>query len=424
MSTTTTAVAEEEAPRVPAPVPRELGTALSDYFARVRGGDVGSLPAILGLLVLFIVFSILRPNTFTNSFNLANLVNQSAAVMVIAMGLVFVLLLGEIDLAAGWTAGTAAAMMGIAVTRHSWPWWLAVLVCLLTGTLIGTLIGLLVARLGIASFVVTLAAFLALQGVLLKTIGEGGTIAIRDSKLLAINNNTMPVWLGWVLWAVIVGLYAAITLQRAAARRAGGLQSEGFSLILAKIVTIALLLGAVTAYLSRERSRNPAVSSIKGVPEVVLLLVILLVGLNFVLSRTAFGRHVYAVGGNAEAARRSGINVKQIMLFCFMIGSTLAAVGGILLASRDNSISPSTGGAETLLYAVGAAVIGGTSLFGGKGKILDAVLGGLVIAVIINGMGLLNQPSSVVYMITGLVLLIAASVDALSRRRAASTGRV
>jgi len=187
---------------------------------------------------------------------------------------------------------------------------------------------------------------------------------------------------------------------------------------------LAVVLAAITAYLSTERSRNPLVSSIKGVPEVVVLLVVLLVGTSFALARTPFGRHVYAVGGNAEAARRAGINVKQIMLFCFISCSSLAAVGGILLASRDNSISPTTGGAETLLYAVGAAVIGGTSLFGGKGKPLDAVLGGLVIAVIINGMGLLNQPSAVVFMVTGVVLLVAASVDALSRRRAASTGRV
>ena len=421
---TATTVAQEDAPQLPPPAPRELGTAVSDYIARIRGGDVGSLPAVLGVVVLVIVFSILRPNTFTNAFNVANLINQSAAVMVIAMGLVFVLLLGEIDLSAGWTAGVAAAIMGIAVTRNGWPWWLGIVVCLLTGAVIGTAIGLLVARLGIPSFVVTLAAFLALQGVLLKLIGEGGTIAIRDRVLLAINNNTMPVWLGWTVTAVIVAAYAAVSLRRAASRRAGGLQSEATSLVVAKVVVLAVLLGALTAYLSTERSRNPAVSSIKGVPEVVLLLVLLVVGLTFVLSRTAFGRHVYAVGGNAEAARRAGINVKQVKLFCFIIGSTLAAVGGILLASRDNSISPSTGGAETLLYAVGAAVIGGTSLFGGKGKILDAVLGGLVIAIIINGMGLLNQPSSVIYMVTGLVLLVAASVDALSRRRAAASGRV
>jgi D-xylose transport system permease protein len=424
MTTTAASTTEEEAPRVPTPEPREIGAAFNDYIARVRGGDVGSLPAILGLVVLVIAFSILRPNTFTNAFNIANLVNQAAAVIVIAMGLVFALLLGEIDLSAGWTAGVSAAVMGVVATRQGWPWWVAVIACLLTGAVIGTAIGLLVARLGIPSFVVTLAAFLALQGVLLKIIGEGGTIAIRDSKLLAINNKTMPIWLGWTLYIVIVGLYALVTLRKAASRRAGGLQSEGVSVVIGKVVVLAVLLGAITAFLSTERSRNPLVSSIKGLPEVVVLLMILLVGLTFLLGRTPFGRHVYAVGGNAEAARRAGINVKQIKLFCFISCSTLAAVGGILIASRDNSISPTTGGAETLLYAVGAAVIGGTSLFGGKGKPLDAVLGGLVIAVIINGMGLLNQPSSVVFIVTGLVLLVAASVDALSRRRAQSTGRV
>ena len=425
MSTTTTpATTEEEHPEIPTPAPREIGAAFNDYIARVRGGDVGSLPAILGLVVLVIAFSILRPNTFTNAFNIANLVNQAAAVIVIAMGLVFVLLLGEIDLSAGWTAGVSAAVMGVVATRQGWSWWVAILACLLTGAVIGTIIGLLVARLGIPSFVVTLAMFLALQGVLLRIIGEGGTIAIRDSKLLAINNNTMPLWLGWALYVVIVAVYAAVSLRKAASRRAEGLQSEGVSVIIGKVVVLAVLLGAVTAFLSTERSRNPLVSSIKGLPEVVVLLIVLLVGTTFLLGRTPFGRHVYAVGGNTEAARRAGINVKQIKLLCFISCSTLAAVGGILIASRDNSISPTTGGAETLLYAVGAAVIGGTSLFGGKGKPLDAVLGGLVIAVIINGMGLLNQPSSVVFIVTGLVLLIAASVDALSRRRAASTGRV
>lgn len=401
-----------------------LRASVNDYFARVRGGDVGSLPAVLGLVVLVVVFAILRPSTFTNAFNFANLIHQSSAVIVIAMGLVFVLLLGEIDLSAGFTAGTSAAVMGIALTRHGWPWPASIAVCLLTGAAIGTAIGLLVARLGIPSFVVTLAAFLALQGVMLELIGEGGTIPVRDSVVLAVNNNNMPVWLGWVLFVVVVGLYAVILFRRAATRRAGGLKAAATSVMVAKVVTLAVLLGAATAYLSQERSRNPSVTSIKGVPEVVALLLVLLVGLGWLLGRTAFGRHVYAVGGNTEAARRAGINVKLVKLLCFITCSTLAAVAGILLASRDNSVSPTTGGADTLLYAVGAAVIGGTSLFGGKGKVIDAVLGGLVIGVIINGMGLLNQPSSVVFIVTGIVLLVAASVDAISRRRAASTGRV
>jgi D-xylose transport system permease protein len=401
-----------------------LGTAVSDYLARVRGGDVGSLPAVLGLVALVVVFSALRPTTFTGAFNFANLLHQSAAVIVIAMGLVFVLLLGEIDLSAGFAAGTAGAVMGIAATENGWPWWAAVLACLATGALIGTAVGLLVARLGIPSFVVTLAAFLGLQGVLLKLIGEGGTVPVRDPVLLAVNNNNMPVWLGWLVYGTVVGLYAFTTIRRAASRRAGGLQAEAPAVITAKIGTLAVLLGAATTYLSIERSPNPTVSSIRGVPVVVAVLLVLLVGLNFLLSRTALGRHIYAVGGNAEAARRAGINVTRVRLICFVGCSMLAAVAGVLLASRDNSISPSTGGASTLLYAVGAAVIGGTSLFGGKGRILDAILGGLVIGVIVNGMGLLNQPSSVVFMVTGIVLLVAASVDAISRRRAASSGRV
>ncbi len=400
-----------------------LGSALREYVAAVRGGDVGSLPAVLGLLVLVAVFSVLRPETFTNSFNFSNLVHQSAALIVIAMGLVFVLLLGEIDLSAGFTAGTAAAVTGIVVTRNDLPWPVGVLAGLATGALIGALIGLLVARLGIPSFVVTLAAFLGLQGVLLRLIGEGGTIAYRDERLLAFNNDDLPLWAGWLLLVVVVAGYAAVLLSRRAARQRSGLEPGPVVVALAKVAVLAVLLGAAVAYLSQERSRNPAIASLKGVPEVVALLAVLVVGTTFVLQRTAFGRHVYAVGGNEEAARRAGISVARIKLACFMISSTLAAVGGLLLASRDNSVSPTTGGADTLLYAVGAAVIGGTSLFGGKGRPLDAVLGGLVIAIIINGMGLLDQPSSTVFMVTGLVLLVAASVDAISRRRAAATGR-
>lgn len=400
-----------------------LSGAVRGYVERVRGGDVGSLPAVLGLVVLVAVFSALRPSTFTNAFNFANLINQSAAVIVIAMGLVFVLLLGEIDLSAGFTAGTGGAVMAILLTRQDQPWGLAVAGGVVTGAVIGACIGTLVARLGIPSFVVTLAAFLGLQGVLLKLIGEGGSIPVRDETLLALNNDTLPVWLGWALVAAVVGGYALTAVRHEQARRASGLSTAGMQVVVGKVLVLGLLLVLATAYLSTERSLNPALTSIKGVPIVVVLLVALLVGLSFLLQRTAFGRHVYAVGGNTEAARRSGIDVKRVKLACFVISSSLAAIAGLLLASRSNGITPSTGGAETLLYAVGAAVIGGTSLFGGKGKVVDAVLGGLVIAVIINGMGLLNQPAAVVFMVTGAVLLVAASVDALSRKRATSSGR-
>jgi D-xylose transport system permease protein len=414
-----------EAAAEPTPRPTEgVRTAFSDYLNRLRGGDVGSLPGVLGLIALILVFTIMRPHTFTNAFNFANLINQGAAVIVIAMGLVFVLLLGEIDLSAGFAAGTCGAVMGIVLTNHHWPWWLSILAGLFVGAVIGAAIGLLVARLGIPSFVVTLAAFLGLQGVLLVLIGEGGTIPVRNSVVLKIMNGNLPIWLGWALFAVCVGGYALISLQRARSRKASGLSSQAGVVLAAKVGALTVLLGAATLYLSGERSRNAQITSIRGVPDVVPLLIVLLVGLTFALTRTPFGRHVYAVGGNSEAARRAGINVSRVRLSCFIICSTLAAVAGVLFASRDNSISPSTGGALTLLFAVGAAVIGGTSLFGGRGRVADAILGGLVVAVIANGMGLLNQTSGVVYIVTGIVLLVAASVDALSRRRAAATGRV
>jgi len=418
-----TSVVEEAAEAPPAPTPT-LVESIREYISRVRGGDVGPLPAILGLVLLLIIFSSLRPDTFTNSFNFANLLIQSAPVIVIAMGLVFVLLIGEIDLSAGYTAGVAGATLGVVATRHDYPWWIGILVCLATGAVIGLVIGVLVARVGIPSFVVTLAGFLGLQGLLLQIIGEGGTIRIQSETVLSIMSNTMPVWLGWVLLIALVVGYAAVTFRQMTNRRSRGLVAQSPTVWALKIVGLAILLGLCTYYLSTERSRNPQFNSIKGIPIVIPVVLVLLIAFSMLLSKTVFGRHVYAVGGNAEAARRAGINVPRIRLLCFVICSTIAAIAGILLASRVNSVTPNTGGGETLLYAVGAAVIGGTSLFGGKGRVVDAVIGGLVVAVIDNGMLLLNQPQGRVYMVTGTVLLLAASVDAISRRRAAATGRI
>jgi D-xylose transport system permease protein len=419
---TQTPVTDEPVEVPPAPQPG-LRDAFNEYVARVRGGDVGPLPAILGLAVLLVIFSVLRPDTFTNSFNFANLLIQSAPVIVIAMGLVFVLLLGEIDLSAGYTAGVAGAVLGVVSTTHDKPWYIGVLACLATGAVIGLVIGVLVARVGIPSFVVTLAGFLALQGILLKIIGEGGTIRIKSETVLAIMAKNLPVWLGWTMFVVLMLVYAGVTYRGLATRRARGLVTTSTSVWLAKIITMAVLLGICTYYLNQERSRNPAVSSIKGVPIVIPVVLAILVLFTLLLNRTVFGRHVYAVGGNAEAARRAGINVPRIKLLCFVLCSTTAAAAGVLLASRVNSVTPTTGGGETLLYAVGAAVIGGTSLFGGKGRPVDAVIGGLVVAVVANGMGLLDKSAAVVYMVTGGVLLLAAGVDALSRRRAMASGR-
>ena len=400
-----------------------LGSILRDYVAKLRGGDVGSMPAVLGLVVLVIAFSILRPDTFTKAFNFGNLIQQSAGVTIIAMGLVFVLLLGEIDLAAGYTAGTAAAVTSLLLTSHDWPVAPALLVGLLTGTVIGFFIGTMVSRLGIPSFVVTLALFLALQGVVLSIIGEKGSIDSGE-WIAKLNSDNLPVWLGWVIAVVLVGSYAALTFVTNRRRRRHGLTSEPTLLWAMKSGGLAVLTFLVVYYLSIERSPNANIKSIKGVPISLLVIIGLAIVLTLLLSRTTWGSHVYAVGGNAEAARRAGINVKLVQLSCFMMCSTVAAVGGMMLASYSGGVNNVTGGNQTLLFAVGAAVIGGTSLFGGKGRVVDAIIGGTVVAVIANGMGLMNQPDSRKLIVTGLVLLVAASVDAISRRKAAASGRV
>ncbi len=400
-----------------------LGAAWRDYVARIRGGELGALPAVLGLVVLVIIFTALKGATFFSSFNFANLLTQSATYIVLAMGLIFVLLLGEIDLSAGFAAGTSAAVLAVTLTQRGWPLTISLLAALLTGVLIGLFIGVVVARLGIPSFVVTLAMFLALQGLMLLIIGEGGTIAIRNDFIRALMNGNMSPLAGWILFIVTVGGYTLVTWRSLSTRRKAGLVSQSVQVWAIKVIALAVGLGIAVYILNQERSRNPQLTSIQGVPYVVIVILVLLVGLTYLLARTAFGRHVYAVGGNAEAARRAGISVSRIKIACFIACSTLAAVTGILFASKDQSVSPSTGGSTTLLYAVGAAVIGGTSLFGGRGKIRDAILGGLVVAVIGNGLPLITDASGIQFIVTGLVLLIAASVDALSRRRAQASGR-
>ena len=424
MTTETSAPAPAPAAPEEHDVSGDLRGAWTEYWDRVRGGDVGALPAVLGLVALVIVFSVMRSSTFLTTFNFADLINQSAAVIVIAMGLVFVLLLGEIDLSVGYAAGTSASILAVTLTLHHWPWPLTLLASLVVGAVIGIVIGLLVARLRIPSFVVTLAFFLGLQGVQLLVIGDGGTIVIGDRTLLAIMNDNLSVTVGWALFVVVVAAFGWLTYRRIATRRKAGLPAQAVIVWGAKLVALALVLGVTTFMLNQERSRNPTISSIKGIPVVVPVVLVLLVGLSFLLARTALGRHIYAVGGNAEAARRAGIDVAGVRIFCFVLCSTLAAVAGVLIASRDNSVSPSTGGSLTTLSAVAAAVIGGTSLFGGRGQVRDAVLGGLVLAVINNALPLITQTGGITFIVTALVLLFAASVDAISRRRAASSGRV
>ncbi|MEI6867309.1 MAG: ABC transporter permease [Actinomycetes bacterium] len=396
-----------------------LKGAAGDYWARIKSGDIGALPAVLGLVVLCAVFSIMQ-SAFLTPGNFANLLTQAAAVIVIAMGLVFVLLLGEIDLSAGYASGVCGAVLVILVTNHSVAWWIALPVSILAGIALGLFIGWLVAFLGIPSFVVTLATFLAFQGLLLLLAGEGGTIRMEDPTVLSIENSNMTPVISWIFFAACAGLYIASGLRRAAARRKVGLKVELMQLWTLKTVGLLGIMGVAVYALNLERSNNPQLVSLKGIPFVVPVILFLLVIGTFVLNRTAFGRHLYAVGGNAEAARRSGINVKWVKISAFVICSGMSAIAGLIFASRQNSISPTTGGSSTLLYAVGAAVIGGTSLFGGKGKMRDAILGGLVVAVIDNGMGLLGYAAGIKYIVTGLVLLVSASVDAISRKGSGS----
>jgi D-xylose transport system permease protein len=393
-----------------------LKGAASNYLSRVKAGDIGSLPAVLGLVSLVAVFGAMSEFFLTNR-NFANLLTQAAPVMVIAMGLVFVLLLGEIDLSAGYASGVCGAVLVLLVTNHGWSWYTALGASIAVGALLGVLIGTLVSRLGIPSFVVTLAAFLAFQGVLLLLAGEGGTIPIADKTILAVENSNLTPMQGWILWAVTSALYVVGGLNRINSRRKAGLVVELTQLWAMKTVALLVITGGAVYELNQERGLS-ATNSTKGVPIVAPLILVILIAGTFLLSKTAFGRHIYAVGGNAEAARRAGINVKRVRTIAFVLCSALAAVAGMLFASRMNSISPSTGGSSTLLYAVGAAVIGGVSLFGGKGRMRDAILGGLVVAVIDNGMGLLGYGAGIQYLVTGAVLLVSAGVDAISRRGA------
>jgi D-xylose transport system permease protein len=395
-----------------------LKGATSNYLSRVKAGDIGSLPAVLGLISLVAVFGAMSEFFLTNR-NFANLLTQAAPVMVIAMGLVFVLLLGEIDLSAGYASGVCGAVLVLLVTNEGWSWYTALSASIAVGGLLGVLIGTLVSRLGIPSFVVTLAAFLAFQGVLLLLAGEGGTIPIADKTILAVENSNLSPMQGWILWAVSSAAYVLGGLNRINSRRKAGLVVELTQLWAMKTFVLLIITGGAVFQLNQERGLS-ATNSTKGVPIVAPLILVILIAGTFLLSRTAFGRHIYAVGGNAEAARRAGINVKRVRTIAFVLCSALAAVAGMLFASRMNSISPSTGGSSTLLYAVGAAVIGGVSLFGGKGRMRDAILGGLVVAVIDNGMGLLGYGAGIQYLVTGAVLLVSAGVDAVSRRGALS----
>lgn len=394
---------------------------IANYRSRMRAGDMGSLPATIGLVVLIVIFALANP-TFLTPLNFANFFTQAAVVVILAMGLVFVLLLGEIDLSAGVTSGVAGSLLAVGLAKNGWPLWLAVAVALGSGVVIGLGIGFLVAKVGIPSFVVTLALFLAFQGLVLVIIGEGGNVRITDPIILAIENSNLPIWLGWVFYVVMVVAYAIIAITGRQRRIARGFAGQSTSLIAIKIGAVAVIGFVVVYVLNLERSVNPKLNPLHGVPIIVPIIAVLTLFFAFILERTRFGRHVYAVGGNVEAARRAGIRVSSLRIVVFAICSTTAAFAGIVAASRAASVDPNAG-RFIVLNAVAAAVIGGTSLFGGRGRIYDALIGGAVVAVIDNGMGLLGYSAGVKLMITGGVLMLAAGADALSRKRGQTVRR-
>ena len=383
------------------------------WWQRVRSGDMGALPAIGGLVVLGILFTALSP-FFLTERNFANLLNQAATLVVLGMALVFVLLLGEIDLSAGVTGGVGMALFVVLNSQFDVPWPLALLLGFGFGFLIGAFIGFFVARVGIPSFVVTLGLFLGLQGLALVIIGPGGLFRVEVPELIALQNGNLPVWGGWAMLAIMLIISAGTSFWDRARRARAGVPNRAISLVFIKLAVIAVLGGTVVYILNQDRGQS--VNAVQGVPNVVpIVLVILWVG-TFVLDRTKFGRYIYAIGGNAEAARRSGVKVRWIKWWAFVICSSLAVFSALLSVSRVGTVD-ATVGRDIVLSGVAAAVVGGVSLFGGKGRLMHAAIGALVIATITNGLALLNLPAGVNLLVTGGVLILAATVDAVSRLR-------
>jgi D-xylose transport system permease protein len=390
-------------------VPEYLRASLS----RIRAGQVGILPVVGGLLLVSVLFQSLNSH-FLTAGNLVNLLVQAAVFSVLAMGVIFALLLGEIDLSIGFVAGLGGVVLAelLKPSGLDWPWWAAILVALLVCAAIGLLQGSIITRVGLPSFVVTLAGLLFWEGVMLKILGNGGSVLISDPIVNDIASGNLSPLAGWVVMLVTVGFFGVFTWRRDARRRRAGLVAPPSGLTALKIG--GGLLGGVVIVLICNTDRG-RILPIQGVPWVVVLVFVILAAWTFVLGRTRFGRYVYAIGGNAEAARRAGVNLAVIRTVAFTLCSFTAGLAGVIYASRLRSIS--TAFDQTLvLYAIAAAVIGGTSLFGGRGKALHGVLGGVVIAAIANGMGLLGLSPASQYMVTALVLLIAVTIDALTRR--------
>ncbi len=388
--------------------------AVRNVIDRVRGGDLGLIPVIAGLIVISTVLQI-RNSIFLSSQNLVNLLMEAVPVGVISLGIVCVLLVGEIDLSVGSVSGLSAAALAVLYVTHGGSVWLAMAAAIALGSVIGWVYAQIYNRIGVPSFVITLAGLLAFMGLQLKVLGKSGSINVPfDSSLVRFAQlQFVPAWLSYVL---VVGGAAVLFVSGAArdrARRSAGLSSRSMQALAARSVAMAIGLGFAVWYLNRAR----------GIGWMFAFFVGLVLVLNYALTRTRWGRAMYAVGGNAEAARRAGINVRATYTSAFVLCSTFAALGGILAAARLASSNQSSGGGDTNLNAIAAAVIGGTSLFGGRGSAASALFGIIVIQAITNGLTLIRMDSAYRFIVTGIVLLLAVAVDSIARKSRSSHGR-
>jgi D-xylose transport system permease protein len=379
---------------------------------RLAQGELGYLPVLAGLVLIWTIFQLLN-NRFLSPQNLTNLVLQIAAMGTISVGVVLVLLLGEIDLSVGSVSGLAAAVMAVLNVKNGWPAWAAIAAAIAVGLAIGLVQGLWITKIRVPSFVVTLAGLLAWLGALLFVLGGTGTVNLSDPVILGLINTFFGPVVSWAIAVAIVVAYVGALVVDRARRTRARVPLEPVRTIALRVGALVVVVVAATAMFQQDR----------GLPLAVVLLVGFVVIFDVITRRTRFGRHLFAVGGNAEAARRAGISVDGVRVAVFTICSGMAAVGGILAASRLLAVNQSSGGNDLLLNAIAAAVIGGTSLFGGRGSAWAALFGALVIGSIANGMDLLTVASSVRFMVTGAVLLAAVSIDAVSRRGRATAGR-
>jgi D-xylose transport system permease protein len=397
-------------------------TFLSNYFHSIQSSDPGSLAVVGGLIIIGIIFQLANDN-FLTPLNIANLMAQISGVGIISVGVILILLIGEIDLSVGAVSGATAAIMAVLATTYRSPGVIAILCAILAGLIIGALQGYFVAKIHVPSFIVTLAGLLVWQGVQLLVLGESGTINIRDPFITSIANTLIPPWLGWVIGIVAVLVIIYMSLRSRRIRSRAGLEIQPISIIVSRLAIISIAILAGIGLMNIDRNQLPQGEPIRGIPSSVLIFLGFIVLFYIITRYTMFGRHIYTVGGNAEAARRASIDVDSVRIWVFALCSGIAACGGIVFASRLIAVNYGSGGGSVLLNSIAAPVIGGTSLFGGRGSIWSALLGALVIGSINNGMDLLSFPSSIKYIVTGIVLLLAVILDSVSRERRKRAGR-